>query len=129
MKVTKIIREYIEEQVMQKYRENPELKALWAEAEAQREAWNRDVDQLTKECNEKLEALYAKHHDVNRYPKAPYFHTSHYYNQYLPAEGRAHDLDKELRAKCDQAIKNIIFRLEMGGKKDEIQDMLDEVEF
>lgn len=133
MKITKVIREYIEEEINKKINEHPEMLKLQKEAKQEQEAWEKDVKPFRKEVEQKLLELAEKHQmfyeSYNGTKSYPYvaFHNESF--THLPAYKKMQQLENKLRADRDKAVRDICFKLEMGAKKDQIQDMLKEVSF
>lgn len=137
MKVTKIIREYIEEKINAKYR--PLIKAT---EDKYRDA-NDEYQEVVKAVREKLE-IYVR--EEFRKALAEYY-TPEGLEDLIPADIKkrgdlvntpysynsrtkhAEALDKELnalRTKRNQAIKNVLIGLELGGTKKDLDRLLEE---
>lgn len=133
MKVTKVIREYIEEEINKKIKEHPEMLKLREEAKQEQEAWEKDVEPFKKEVEQKLLELAEKHRmfyeSYNGTKSYPYLSIHNESFSHLPAYKKMHQLENKLKKDREKAIREICFKLEMGAKKDQIQEMLDEVSF
>lgn len=133
MKVTKVIREYIEEEIDKKIKEHPEMLKLLEEAKQEQEAWEKDVEPFKKEIEQKLLELAEKHQmfyeGYNGTKSYPYVTIHNESFSHLPAHKKMQQLENKLRKDRDKAVRDICFKLEMGAKKDQIQDMLDEISF
>lgn len=138
MKVTKIIKEYIEEKIDAKY--DPIIEAI----EAKYASKNDEYNEVVTSVRNKLET-YAR----NEFRKAlAKFYTPEGLEELIPTDiqkrrdlvntpytynshtKHAEMLDKELktiRAKRDNAIKNILITLELGGTKADLDRMLSEI--
>ena len=134
MKMTKAIREFIEEQVTERAESNAKLIELREAADVARDSWNNAKEAARKEFNAKLAELGAAHGlaytDYYGNPADPQI--SSFRNadcRYLP-EVKAYDEYKaQLDNKRDRAIKDIIVSMELGGTKKELMEMIAALEF
>lgn len=136
MKMTKAIREFIEEQVTEcaESASNTRLTELREAADAARERWNNALKAVRKEFDAKLAELGAAHGlayiDYCGNPANPQisgFSCTDY--RYLP-EVKAYDEYKtQLDIKRARAIKDIIVTMELGGTKKELMEMIAALEF
>lgn len=134
MKMTKTIREFIEEQVAERAESNAKLIELREAADAARERWDNALEAARKEFDAKLAELGATHGlaytDYYGNPADPQI--SNFRNadcRYLP-EVKAYDKYKaQLDSKRDRAIKDIIVSMELGGTKKELMEMIAALEF
>lgn len=134
MKMTKTIREFIEEQVTERAEGNAKLIELCEAADAAIDSWNNAKKAAQKEFNAKLAELSAAHGlapiDYYGKPVNPQITGFQYVdNRYLP-EVKAYDAYKaQLNSKRDRAIKDIIVSMELGGTKKELMEMIAALEF
>ena len=134
MKMTKTIREFIEEQVTERAESNAKLIELRETADAACNRWNNALEEARKEFDAKLAELGATHGlaytDYYGNPANPQI--SNFRNadcRYLP-EVKAYDEYKaQLNSKRDRAIKDIIVSMELGGTKAELMEMIAALEF
>ena len=134
MKMTKTIREFIEEQVTERAESNAKLTELREAADAARERWDDVLKEAKKEFNTKLAELGEAHGLVCQtysgnvvYPQIYSF--QYVDSRYLP-EVKAYDEYKaQLDGKRDRAIKDIIVSMELGGTKKELMEMIAALEF
>lgn len=134
MKMTKTIREFIEEQVTERAESNAKLIELRETADAACNRWNNALEAARKEFDAKLAELGATHGlaytDYYGNPANPQI--SNFRNadcRYLP-EVKAYDEYKaQLNSKRDRAIKDIIVSMELGGTKKELMEMIAALEF
>lgn len=134
MKMTKTIREFIEEQVTERAESNAKLIELRETADAACNRWNNALEAARKEFDAKLAELGATHGlaytDYYGNPASPQI--SNFRNadcRYLP-EVKAYDEYKaQLNSKRDRAIKDIIVSMELGGTKKELMEMIAALEF
>ena len=136
MKMTKAIREFIEEQVTERAESasNTRLTELREAAEHARDSWHDALEVARKEFDAKLAELGAAHGlayiGYNGKPADPQignFSCTDY--RYLP-EVKAYDEYKtQLDIKRARAIKDIIVSMELGGTKKELMEMIAALEF
>ena len=134
MKMTKTIREFIEEQVTERAESNAKLIELRETADTACNRWNNALEAARKEFDAKLAELGATHGlaytDYYGNPANPQI--SNFRNadsRYLP-EVKAYDEYKaQLNSKRDRAIKDIIVSMELGGTKKELMEMIAALEF
>ena len=136
MKMTKAIREFIEEQVTERAEgaSNIKLAELREAADEACNRWNSALEAVQKEFDTKLAELGAVHGlaytDYYGNPASP--RVGNFRNvdcRYLP-EVKAYDEYKaQLDRKRDRAIKDIIVSMELGGTKKELMEMIAALEF
>lgn len=136
MKMTKAIREFIEEQVTEcaENASNTRLTELREVADAARERWNDALEVARKEFDAKLVELGAAHGlayiDYSGRPASP--KTSGFScidGRYLPEVKAYHEYKAQLDSKRARAIKDIIVSMELGGTKKELMEMIAALEF
>lgn len=136
MKMTKAIREFIEEQVTERAESasNTRLTELREAADAARERWNSALEAARKEFDAKLAELgaaygfaYIGYSGKPADPQISGFSCTDY--RYLP-EVKAYNAYKaQLDSKRARAIKDIIVSMELGGTKKELMEMIAALEF
>ena len=136
MKMTKAIREFIEEQVTERAESasNTRLTELREAADAARERWNDALRAARKEFDAKLVELGAAHGfacvDYSGKPVNPQIGGFSYTDgRYLPEVKAYNEYKAQLDSKRDRAIKDIIVSMELGGTKQELMDMIAALEF
>ena len=136
MKMTKAIREFIEEQVTERAEgaSNARLTELREAADAACNRWNGALEAARKEFDAKLAELGATHGlaciDYNGNPADPQI--GNFRNvecRYLPEVKAYNEYKRQLERKRDRAIKDIIVSMELGGTKQELMDMIAALEF
>ena len=134
MKMTKTIREFIEEQVTERAESNAKLIELREAADAARDSWNSALEAARKEFDAKLAELGATHGlaytDYYGNPADPQI--SSFRNadcRYLPEVKAYDEYRAQLNSKRDRAIKDIIVSMELGGTKKELMEMIAALEF
>lgn len=134
MKMTKAIREFIEEQVTELAKSDAKLIELREVADAARDSWNNAKEAARKEFNAKLAELGAAHGlaciDYDGKPVNPQITGFQYVDCcYLPEVKAYNEYKAQLDIKRDRAIKDIIVSMELGGTKAELMDMIAALEF
>lgn len=134
MKMTKTIREFIEEQVTERAESNAKLIELREAADAASDSWNNALEVARKEFDAKLAELGATHGlaytDYYGNPANPQI--SNFRNadcRYLPEVKAYDEYRAQLNGKRDRAIKDIIVSMELGGTKKELMEMIAALEF
>ena len=134
MKMTKTIREFIEEQVTERAESNAKLIELREAADAACNRWNNALEAARKEFDAKLAELGATHGlaytDYYGNPANPQI--SSFRNadcRYLPEVKAYDEYRAQLDSKRDRAIKDIIVSMELGGTKKELMEMIAALEF
>ena len=136
MKMTKSIREFIEEQVTERAESasNTKLTELREAADAARDRWNGALEAARAEFNAKLAELGAVHGlaytDYYGNPAEPQignFRNIDY--SYLPEVKEYNEYKAKLNSKRERAIKDIIVSMELGGTKKELMEMIAALEF
>ena len=134
MKMTKAIREFIEEQVTERAESNAKLIELRETADAARDSWNNAKEAARKEFDAKLAELGAAHGlactDYYGKPINPQITGFQYADcRYLPEVKAYNEYKAQLDSKRDRAIKDIIVSMELGGTKAELMEMIAALEF
>ena len=134
MKMTKTIREFIEEQVTERAESNAKLIELREAADAACNRWNNALEAARKEFDAKLAELGATYGlaytDYYGNPADPQI--SNFRNadcRYLPEVKAYDEYRAQLNSKRDRAIKDIIVSMELGGTKKELMEMIAALEF
>ena len=134
MKMTKTIREFIEEQVTERAESNAKLIELREAANTASNRWNNALEAARKEFDAKLAELGAAHGlaytDYYGNPADPQI--SNFRNadcRYLPEVKAYDEYRAQLNSKRDRAIKDIIVSMELGGTKKELMEMIAALEF
>ena len=136
MKMTKAIREFIEEQVTERAESasNTQLTELREAADAACNRWNSALEAARKEFDAKLAELGAAYGlartDYYGNPADPqigYFKNTDC--RYLPEVKAYDEYRTQLDNKRNRAIKDIIVSMELGGTKKELMEMIEALEF
>lgn len=136
MKMTKAIREFIEEQVTERAESasNTRLTELREAADAARERWNNALEAARKEFDAKLAELgaaygfaYIGYSGKPADPQISGFSCTDY--RYLPEVKAYNEYKAQLDSKRARAIKDIIVSMELGGTKKELMEMIAALEF
>ena len=134
MKMTKTIREFIEEQVTERAESNAKLIELREAADAACNRWNNALEAARKEFNAKLAELGTTHGlaytDYYGDPADPQISSFRNVDcRYLPEVKAYNEYKAQLDSKRDRAIKDIIVSMELGGTKKELMEMIAALEF
>ncbi len=134
MKMTKAIREFIEEQVTERAKNDAKLNELREAADTARKRWDDVLKEAKKEFNAKLAELGEAYGLVCQTYSGEVVHPQIYSFQYVESrylpEVKAYDEYRaQLNNKRDRAIKDIIVSMELGGTKAELMEMIAALEF
>lgn len=134
MKMTKAIREFIEEQVTERAESNAKLIELREAADAASNRWNNALEMARKEFDAKLAELgatyglaYTDYYGNLADPQISNFRNADC--RYLPEVKAYDEYRAQLNSKRDRAIKDIIVSMELGGTKKELMEMIAALEF
>lgn len=134
MKMTKAIREFIEEQVTERAESNAKLIELREAADAACNRWNNALEAARKEFDTKLAELGATHglaytdyYGNHADPQISNFRNADC--RYLPEVKAYDEYRAQLNNKRDRAIKDIIVSMELGGTKKELMEMIETLKF
>ena len=133
MKVTKRIEEHIVNTLSNKAQ--TKIDALWQPSRDEREAICKELAVILAEANAKAQAILEKYPQYTiqtRYsnPNSIAFTTN--YNDLYFKPGYDRELSEEtdrIRTKAKEAANDIIIELELGGDKETLVKLLNEVEF
>ena len=134
MKMTKAIREFIEEQVTERAANDAKLNELREAADTARKRWDDVLKEAKKEFNAKLAELGEAYGLVYQTYSGEVVHPQIYSFQYVESrylpEVKAYDEYRaQLNNKRDRAIKDIIVSMELGGTKKELMEMIETLKF
>ena len=134
MKMTKAIREFIEEQVTERAENDAKLNELREAADAARKRWDDVLKEAKKEFNAKLAELGEAYGLVYQTYSGEVVHPQIYSFQYvesryLPEVKAYNEYKAQLNNKRDRAIKDIIVSMELGGTKKELMEMIETLKF
>lgn len=134
MKMTKAIREFIEEQVTERAKNDAKLNELREAADTARKRWDDVLKEAKKEFNAKLAELGEAYGLVYQTYSGEVVHPQIYSFQYVESrylpEVKAYDEYRaQLNNKRDRAIKDIIVSMELGGTKKELMEMIEALKF
>ena len=134
MKMTKAIREFIEEQVTERAKNDAKLNELREAADTARKRWDDVLKEAKKEFNAKLAELGEAYGLVYQTYSGEVVHPQIYSFQYvesryLPEVKAYNEYKAQLNNKRDRAIKDIIVSMELGGTKKELMEMIETLKF
>lgn len=128
MRVTKLIREYVEETVsaMPKFAnltpEEQEYKTLQSNITDFQNAVDKEVDESVAEAIEKFRTTHNLSADIRLEVSC---HTKISWSTYgSDLAGKARDAERERKEARDNAIKEILLNLELGADRKELDEML-----
>ena len=134
MKMTKTIREFIEEQVTERAENDAKLNELREAADTACNRWNNALEAARKEFDTKLAELGATHglaytdyYGNHADPQISNFRNADC--RYLPEVKAYDEYRAQLNNKRDRAIKDIIVSMELGGTKAELMEMIETLKF
>ena len=134
MKMTKAIREFIEEQVTERAENDAKLNELREAADTACNRWNNALEAARKEFDTKLAELGATHglaytdyYGNHADPQISNFRNADC--RYLPEVKAYDEYRAQLNNKRDRAIKDIIVSMELGGTKKELMEMIETLKF
>lgn len=128
MRVSKVVREYIEKKVSEKFPKSE--RELYAEQISElvnkaREEHFKRLKQMKKELADEIVAKYGLTEEMGKQDSE--YHDYAFYTYNSPIQCRA-NTDKEARRKAvSQKIEDIIVALELGGTKADLEKMLEEI--
>lgn len=129
MKVTKIVREYIEESVSKKYQ--PAQDALVKKYEPMERAYGEAVKTAKAEIKEVwkkyLSPFYTKEELESVIDGHTVYTPSSYHTDMAWQQERRERKDA-LRQAEEKTIRNILIKLELGGTKEDLDKMLSEID-
>lgn len=133
MRLNKEIREYIENQIYQKAMDNDKLRELEDIYNKQAAVLEVEIKKITDEANQKLAALAASYEyskkNWNGLEEPLQIASTSYLKGGLVSFQRHRELKDRLAAKAKEKAKDIIFDIQLGGTKDQLREMLENVTF
>lgn len=136
MKMTKVIREFIEEQVTEAANAATAvtLAKLKAEANDATRRWDEALEAKRKQFNAELASLakdfgyaYVGYNGKEYLPRTCGFDSCA--PQHLSAVKAYNEAKVAIQRKIDKSIKDIIVSMELGGTKKELMEMIAALEF
>lgn len=120
MRVTKVIREYIEKRVNDVY--NPRIDSIGKEYYEEKEKIENEVREIVNRANNEINKLLAENGYSMTWGRKQMLETKNIDNQDITDEiSRKRN---ELRKEKSEKITDIIVTLELGGTKAELEEML-----
>ena len=131
MRVTKTVKEYIEERITEKVMPKYELEKI--EAERQLEVKNKFFEELAKEleaiATERMEKFLAENPFLKKTKKqnisTVYYDSVNFTDRYLLSS--VHNWRRRADVEVDEKVADIIVTLELGGTKADLDRMLSEI--
>lgn len=127
MRVTKIIKEYIEREVDAKYQEK--LKSIPNDYQEDYDKMIEEIRQYAKKCNEKAKDI-ARKYDMLEKEDYNIIEFRTYYLGNSERQQNRRNIEQELKKERDNKVAQIVLDLELGETtKKELNDVLANVEF
>lgn len=127
MRITKRIEDYILQQVTNRAHQSPEYIQSKKEADKELQAFNEELEVLKTRVRNELNNMAEAYGIEGNEPLSFQIYGS--YRVPLPAVLAHEKMDRELFNKIRNKVQDIIITMEMGGTKDQLQELLDEVSF
>lgn len=128
MRVTKTIREYIEEQVRSKAMQSPKLVEAEQKKDKAIKDFLEDKKRYEEVCQTYVDDL-VKKYQINVGFMTPRACFEGIYEHKLPESIAYHQLRSKLQEKARQTALDIIIEMELGGTKAELMDKLNTLKF
>lgn len=133
MRLNKEIRAYIEKQLTEKSYRDPQLMELKARYMTVQKEIEARIDAIVDEANNKLAAL-AEEYNYSRtkwndIPCPLELGSTTYASVGLPEHKPYWDYKNKLNKAVEKKIEEIVIGIQLGGTKDELMDMLNNVTF
>ena len=131
MRITKVVKEYIEERITEKVLPKYELEKI--EAERQLEIKNKFFEELAEEleaiATERMEKFLAENPFLERSKRqnisTVYYDSVNIIDRHLFSS--VHNWKARAREEINNKTKNIIVALELGGTKEDLERMISEI--
>lgn len=131
MRITKVVKEYIEERITEKVMPKYELEKI--EAERQLEVKNKFFEELAEEleaiATERMEKFLAENPFLKKTKKqnisTVYYDSVNFTDRYLLSS--VHNWKKRAKEEISNKTRNIIVALELGGTKEDLERMISEI--
>ena len=131
MRITKVVKEYIEERITEKVMPKYELEKI--EAERQLEVKNKFFEELAEEleaiATERMEKFIAGNPFLKKTKKqnisTVYYDSVNFTDRYLLSS--VHNWKKRAKEEISNKTRNIIVALELGGTKEDLERMISEI--
>ena len=130
MRITKVVKEYIEERITEKVLPKYELEKI--EAERQLEVKNKFFEELAEEleaiATERMEKFLAENPFLERSEKqnisTVYYSSVNIIDRHLLSS--VHNWKTRAKEEISNKTRNIIVALELGGTKEDLERMINE---
>lgn len=130
MRVTKTIKEYLEKQIRNKAHSSPKYEALKAASKADEDAFDAAVKAIKEHAEAEVEKLIEQYECSSRYSNSRAKRVETYTGDLeTPAQKAFTDYVREINNQIDEKVDEIIIALELGGTKEMLEDLLQEVSF
>ena len=125
MKVTKLIREYVEEQVGKVY--NAKVNPYSEQAELDRQKLKDFMETIREQQQEFINKFLLENPAINTWDNRPYVksaETLHFSNWGTQATVNEKKWEQENKRQKDAKIREIMLSLELGANRQELNDMI-----
>ena len=129
MRVTKTIREYIEDQVYNKAMQSEKLVELKTKMDKAIKDFNEDKKKAVEVCQVYVDQLINRYQLNVRSTYKPCVSFSFCYDNYLPEVCEYNKARQELEEKARRITRDIIVEMELGGTKADLTAKLDALKF
>ena len=127
MRVTKIIREYIESEVNKKYKEK--LNSIPNEYQEDYDKMIKEIEKEVKKCSIKVKEIAKKYDMLKEEARDIVSYSTYYLGNYDRWNDRQ-NLERKLKQERDDKVAEIILGLELGDtNKKELTEILKNVKF
>ena len=127
MRVTKVVKDYIEREINKKYQEK--LDSIPNDYQEDYNKMIEEIGQYAKKCNEKAKDI-ARKYDMLEKEDYNIIEYRTYYLGNSERQQKRRDIERELKKEKDDKIAQIILDLELGEvNKKELNDVLNNISF
>ncbi|WP_291629254.1 hypothetical protein [Clostridium sp.] len=127
MRVTKVIKDYIEREINKKYQEK--LNSIPNDYQEDYNKMIEEIRQYAEKCNEKAKDI-ARKYDMLEKEDYNIIEYRTYYLGNIKRQQKRRDIERELKKEKDDKIAQTILDLELGEvNKKELNDVLNNISF
>ena len=129
MRVTKTVKEYISKKVAEKYK--PRINEVGLDYKLEKEKLNKKIESAVKRFEEELNAIVADNCQNYNFQAPVRFNEQKILSWYevldKEAENEHYHMKRHLEEEKNEKIENIIVELELGGTRETLEKMLNEI--
>lgn len=127
MRVTKVVKDYIEREINKKYQEK--FNSIPNDYQEDYNKMIEEIRQYAEKCNEKAKDI-ARKYDMLEKEDYNIIEYRTYYLGNIERQQKRRDIERELKKEKDDKIAQIILDLELGEvNKKELNDVLNNISF